>query len=225
MIQANESPVETRTTASRLLRPGAQSRRDGYAPVDYAFREVQGLSKDSLAAHRELYLAYVKQANEVYDAVRRGPALQGNPAVTHVRESLSRRWSFEASGVRLHEWYFEQLDGRPGARSPAAGSSAMAAMDEAFGDFDSWLLDVQALAETRGVGWVVTVLDPRARLLANVWVDLHHVSVPAGQRIVFALDLWEHAYWTQFGSKGRKDYVRAVIENTDWRVVEQRCVD
>jgi superoxide dismutase, Fe-Mn family len=160
----------------------------------------------------------------VYNAVRSGDRAMAAQPVVHARESLSRRWSFEASGVRLHEWYFEQLDGQPAERAPAQSSVLMELMDESFGGFDSWLADLQKVAETRGVGWVVTVVDEPAKLLSNVWVDLHHLSVPAGQRVVYALDLWEHAYWTQFGSKGRKDYVQAVIESTDWRICEQRCM-
>lgn len=205
---------------SRALSP----RREAYVPVEYALERVRGLSRASIDMHINLYHAYATQANALYNTVRSGSALHGAPATTHSREGLSRRWSFEVSGVRLHEWYFEQLDGQPGQRAPAAGSVAMEFMDESFGGFDAWLADVLVLSETRGVGWVVTLLDAPAQVLSNVWVDLHQLSVPSGQQVVFALDLWEHAYWTQFGSAGRKDYVRTVLDNTDWRVVEQRCV-
>ncbi len=202
----------------------AVSRREAYLPVEFALGEVAGLSRESLDAHLDLYRAYIKQANEVYQAVRSVPAVDVAPSAARARESLSRRWSFEASGARLHEWYFEQLDGRPGERAPAASSVAMEFMDECFGGFEPWLADLHSLAETRGVGWVVALLDRPAQLLTNVWVDLHHLAVPAGHHVIYALDLWEHAYWTQFGSKGRKRYVNAIIENTDWSVVEARCV-
>ena len=201
---------------------GRAPKTAAYEPIEFELTRVNGLTRESLDAHVKLYQAYVEQANEVFDAVRAGVSKADARAAARARESLSRRWSFEASGVRLHEWYFEQLDGNPGQRSPAASSVAMEAMDTAFGGFDAWLADVKSLSETRGVGWVVTLYCPVANLLANVWVDLHHLSVPAGQRVVFALDLWEHAYWKEFGAKGRKDYVQAVIDNTYWRVVESR---
>jgi superoxide dismutase len=36
--------------------------------------------------------------------------------------------------------------------------------------------------------------------------------VPAGHSIVFVLDLWEHAYLADYGSKGRDDYSEAALQ-------------
>jgi|JI10StandDraft_1071094.scaffolds.fasta_scaffold154584_3 Fe-Mn family superoxide dismutase len=193
-----------------------------YTELPFEFRHLQRLSAQSMATHLDLYRGYLKETNELCAAVRELQDEKAPRVPAHPREALSRRMSFELSGMRLHEWYFEQLSGRPSARAPASSSVAAEAMDICFGGFEKWRADVRAVAETRGVGWVVSVWDPQVQHLANVWVDLHHLNAPAGQRVVYAVDLWEHAYWSDFGPKGRADYVSFLIENTDWTVVERR---
>jgi len=40
---------------------------------------------------------------------------------------------------------------------------------------------------------------------------------------VFVLDLWEHAYLRDFGVRGREQWVETVLDNTSWKVIEERC--
>ena len=100
----------------------------------------------------------------------------------------------------------------------------MQSMVACFGGIDGWLADVKTMGETRGSGWVVTFWDPAIGLLTNTWIDLHHLAVPVGQRVVFVLDLWEHAYWTDYGAKGRGKYIDGMLLDTDWGVVERRFI-
>lgn len=214
--------ASTRAAASsgRMARP-----RDdlAYREQEFKFRSFDGgLSAATLATHLELYRGYLAQTNELIGALA-DPALRREAgAVTRPREAASRRMSFELNGAKLHEWYFEQLAGQSGRRTPDPSSVAAEAMDVAFGGFDEWRADVEALATTRGIGWVVAAWDSGAGQLVNLWADLHHLLLPAGHEIVFALDLWEHAYWTDFGPKGRGAYSKFVLANTDWQVVEAR---
>jgi Fe-Mn family superoxide dismutase len=197
-------------------------RQSPYEQQSYAFASVKDISRQTLDAHIELYKGYLTQTNSIIAAITSADPKSWADQVARPRESLARRLSFEQNGVKLHELYFEQLDGETRAAAPAAGSVATEAMDSAFGGFDRWRNDIRALGATRGVGWVVSSWDPSVEQLANVWVDLHHLSVPAGSRIVYVVDLWEHAFWNDFGSAGRAKYVDKVLENTDWSVVEER---
>ena len=45
---------------------------------------------------------------------------------------------------------------------------------------------------------------------------------PAGHRIVFALDLWEHAYMDDYGVKGRDDYSEAALQATALACLDAR---
>lgn len=224
---ANGSPDRS-VTAGRPAPRDSSPRRDdpAYREMRFEFRDFGkgGLSAATLATHLELYRGYLAQTNELVGAIA-DPALRRAAAtVARPREAASRRLSFELNGVKLHEWYFEQLAGRGGgaAAAPASSSVATEAMDVAFGGFDGWHADVEALATTRGIGWVVSAWDPAAGQLVNLWADLHHLLLPAGHDVVFVLDLWEHAYWNDFGPKGRADYSKFVLANTDWQVVEAR---
>lgn len=195
-----------------------------YRESSFNFREFAspGLSAPTLATHLDLYRGYLAQANELLTALGDPALRKAAGGVARPRESIARRLSFELDGVKLHEWYFEQLAGAGGARAPAPSSVAAEAMDMACGGFDGWRADVEVLAATRGIGWVVTAWDAGAGQLMNLWADLHHLSLPAATDIVFVLDLWEHAYWADFGPKGRAAYTRFVLDNTDWQVVEAR---
>lgn len=195
-----------------------------YREVHFDFRDFGkgGLSAAALATHLDLYRGYLAQTNELLGAIADPALRQAAATVARPRESASRRLSFELNGVKLHEWYFEQLAGQGGATAPAPASVAAEAMDVAFGGFDGWRADIEALAATRGIGWVVSAWDAPAGQLVNLWVDLHQFLLPAGHEVAFVLDLWEHAYWRDFGPKGRAAYSTFVLDNTDWQVVEAR---
>jgi Fe-Mn family superoxide dismutase len=201
--------------------------RDGavYREQEFKFRSFdRGLAAATLATHLELYRGYLAQTNELVGALA-DPALRREAgAVTRPREAVSRRMSFELNGVKLHEWYYEQLTGQPRQRVPDTSSVAAEAMDVGFGGFDGWRDDVEALATTRDIGWVVAAWDAAADQLVNLWADLHQLQLPAGHEIVFVLDLWEHAYWSDFGPKGPGEYSKFVLAHTDWQVVESRFV-
>lgn len=197
-------------------------RASPYEPQQFAFRNLRDQSKEALSAHVGLYEAYVEQANEIAQIFTNRDAIESANPTLHARESLARRFAFEANGVRLHEWFFEQLDGDPSILAFDEASVAMEACDVALGGFEAWRSDLRQVAQTRGSGWVVALWDEGPQLLSNVWIDLHHLSIPLGQRVVYLIDLWEHAYWTDFGPKGRERYVESVIRNTDWSVVQRR---
>lgn len=193
-----------------------------YDELTFDIAPEQALSRESIAVHVDLYRGYIEQVNAIIDALRQPQAMAAGEQPARPREALARRLAFELNGVVLHERLFEQMESPTRQDGPDPGSRAMEAMDVAFGGFEAWRADLMMLAKTRGVGWVVCLWDPGAEYLMNFWVDLHHLSVPAGQRIAFVVDLWEHAYFADYGPKGREDYVRDALLHTNWTVVERR---
>ena len=174
---------------------------------------VQGLSKKAIDLHLGLYKGYVDNLNKLLEQNSKG----GSPLVT---DGYNRRFAFEYNGVKLHELFFEQLAGK--RRQPLTDSDWVEALKEDFGDFNGWKSKIETLATTRGVGWVLTLRERGTSRLHNFWVDLHHLHMPADSQIVFALDLWEHAFLTDFTPAQKADYVKTVLENVDWAIVEQR---
>ncbi len=193
-----------------------------YQPRSYTFPGLEGLSQSAMQTHLELYAGYVKEANEICQALAHTASYSAAIEAVHARESLSRRLAFELSGVRLHELFFEQIDPGHDAATPGRDASFMNCVMSCFGGFKNWVEDIDLLGKTRGPGWVATYWDQGTGRLNNLWIDLHQLAVPAAQRVVFVLDLWEHAYWDDYGAKGRPKYIADVLRQCDWSVVEQR---
>jgi len=193
-----------------------------YPLLDFSFPGLEGLSQDAMQTHLELYAGYVKEANAICAALADGASFSGVIEAVHARESLSRRLAFELSGVRLHELFFEQINPGSAAKTPDRDADFMNCLARSFSGYNNWIEDIKQLGKTRGPGWVATYQDEDTGRLNNLWIDLHHLAVPAGQQLVFALDLWEHAYWDDYGAKGRPQYIADVLRQTDWAVVDQR---
>jgi superoxide dismutase, Fe-Mn family len=180
---------------------------------------VQGLSKKAIDLHLGLYKTYVEQLNKLLE---QSPKRSAGTAAALVLDGYNRRFAFEYNGVALHELFFEQLAGK--RRQPRSDSDFAEALQQDYGDLNGWKASIDALAKTRGVGWVLTLRERGQERLHNCWIDLHHLSMPANCDVVFALDLWEHAYMVDFTPAQRADYVKIILDNVDWPVVEQRCV-
>jgi superoxide dismutase, Fe-Mn family len=195
--------------------------RPRYAERRFNFPDhPAGLSRESLAAHVDLYRGYLKQLNALLEALQPGSGKAGDNAAAERRQAIADRHAFEANGVRLHELYFAQLGSTGGSPDPKGALAAEIKL--AFGSIEEWRADLATVAETRGIGWAVTAWDPDPGCLTNLWLDLHERGVPANQRVVFALDLWEHAYLADYGTSGRAKYVDAVLDAVNWPVVEER---
>lgn len=185
----------------------------------FDFSNVEGLSDRALDVHRSLYEGYVKETNALLPFIY-GHVPEAGAAERLRRDGLVRRFAFEYNGMVLHELFFEALRGRSDP-PPANGAFAQAAM-RSFGNFDAWQDDVRNLAQTRGIGWVITSLTGEGRL-TNAWIDEHSHGVPAKWTPIAAFDLWEHAYLIDFKPTDRLQYLKTLFDNIDWRVVDARC--
>ena len=87
---------------------------------------------------------------------------------------------------------------------------------------DMWKNEVKAMAMMRGIGWVLLVIDRATNTMRNIWVSDHEVGHLAGCDVLFALDVWEHAYLLDYLPAQRADYVNAVFANVNWAAAEAR---
>ena len=174
---------------------------------------VQGLSKKAIDLHLGLYKGYVDNLNKLLEQAPAG----GSPLVN---DGYNRRFAFEFNGVKLHELFFEQLAGK--RQAVQADGELGKAVKQGFTDFNGWRSRIEGLAATRGVGWVMTLRERGTSRLHNFWCDLHHLHMPADSQIVFVLDVWEHAFLIDFTPAQKAEYVKTVLDNVDWAVVEKR---
>jgi Fe-Mn family superoxide dismutase len=175
---------------------------------------LKGLSKESIDAHLGLYAGYVKNFNLIHEIVEN----QSNPE--YARREVFRRQGFEFGGIRNHEIYFSSLEGGPVPFSPE--SELYKKIVTWCGSFDTFLSIFKGLAMTRGVGWAMFGYDSETNSLMQYWVDEQHIGQLPGITLILALDVWEHAFITDFGVAGRKQYIEAFFENLNWSIVEAR---
>lgn len=189
-----------------------------YSAKDYTrLLGTAGFSDTLLNNHFTLYQGYVKNTNlllEKLDAL-----LTADQASSPEYAELSRRLGWEFNGMRLHEYYFDNLNKTPVSLS---GSSPLREkINSEFGSYERWEKDFRAVGAMRGIGWTVLYLDKESGRLLNMWINEHDVGHLAGCVPLLVMDVFEHAFMVDYGLK-RADYVQAFFSAIDWSVVEGR---
>jgi superoxide dismutase, Fe-Mn family len=181
-----------------------------YTKKDFSsFKKSKIFSENLTEIHIALYEGYVNSANMLIEKM----------SLTETNEpqwsEMKRRFGWEFDGMRLHELYFENL-----GNSEMDGNGKLAALiDKNFGNLDKWKSDFLATAKMRGIGW--TILYQDGEQLFNFWINEHDGGHPAGCNPLLVVDVFEHAYFPDFG-KDRPNYLKSVIENIHWQEVEKR---
>jgi Fe-Mn family superoxide dismutase len=182
---------------------------------DHLIGHVDGLNDDLLKMHFKLYQGYVKNTNTLLDKLR-SLKLEGNASeFAGFKHMLG--WEFD--GMLLHEYYFENLGG--GKQTLNADDPLMKKIVADFGSYDTWKDDFVATGAMRGIGWAILYREPKMGRLVNTWINEHDLGNLAGGTPLLVMDVFEHAYITQFGLD-RAQYIKVYFNNIDWKVVSER---
>ena len=177
---------------------------------------MKGFSDEMLEDHFSLYEGYVSNVNELLAKLKtlgdRGELDSSEHA------ELRRRLGWEFDGMRLHELYFGNLGGD--GKAPSGGELAKR-LAFSFSSREKWMKEFKAVGEMRGVGWAMLTFDPAGERLLNLWIDEHDVGHAAGCTPLLVMDVWEHAFMTDYRTD-RASYIDAFLQNVDWREVERR---
>jgi Fe-Mn family superoxide dismutase len=188
-----------------------------YSAKDYSnLIGMEGFSETLLKNHFTLYQGYVTNTNKLVDLTAQ-MLKEGKVGIPEYSE-LKRRMGFEFNGMRLHEYYFENLGGK--ATLDKSGTLAKKLAD-AFGSYESWEQDFKATGAMRGIGWAILYQDNETGLLFNQWINEHEVGHFAGCSPILVMDVFEHAFMIDYGLK-RADYIESFFKNIDWDVVGKR---
>ncbi|MEK6673013.1 MAG: Fe-Mn family superoxide dismutase [Nitrospirota bacterium] len=188
-----------------------------YTPKDYSrLTGIEGFSETLLKNHFTLYQGYVTNTNKVLDIL--GQMLKDGKTASPEFAELKRRLGWEFNGMRLHEYYFENLGGKSGISKDGRLAKKIG---EDFGSYEAWEKDFKATGTMRGIGWIVLYQDNTNGRLINFWVNEHDVSNPAGSSPILVMDVFEHAFMIDYGLK-RADYIEAFFKNIDWAAAEVR---
>jgi len=177
---------------------------------------MEGFSETLLKNHFTLYQGYVTNTNKLADTLAQ-MLKEGKTAVPEYAE-LKRRFGWEFDGMRLHEYYFENL----GAKEAIGNSGKLAKkLTDAFGSYEEWEKDFKGVGAMRGIGWVTLYQDMASGNLFNCWINEHDAGHLVGCNPILILDVFEHAFMIDYGLK-RADYITAFFKNINWKAAEGR---
>ena len=177
---------------------------------------MKGFSDTLLNNHFTLYQGYVTNTNKLLDTL--AAMLKDDKAGAPEYAELKRRMGFEFNGMRLHEYYFENLGGKGALDKSGKLGKKLA---EEFGSYEDWEKDFRATAAMRGIGWTILYQDNLTGRLINQWINEHETGHPAGCAPILVLDVFEHAFMIDYGLK-RADYIAAFFNNINWSAAEAR---
>jgi Fe-Mn family superoxide dismutase len=190
-----------------------------YQPKDYTpLVGMQGFSEPLLRNHFTLYQGYVTNTNKLLETL--GQMLKEGKAGNPEFVEFKRRLGWEFNGMRLHEYYFENLGGKDGINK---GGKLYQKLVEFFGSYEAWEKDFRATGSMRGIGWAILYQDILSGKFINFWINEHDVGHPAGGMPILIIDVFEHAFMIDYGLK-RGDYIEAFFRNINWIEVEKRLL-
>ena len=175
---------------------------------------AEGMSDTLLNNHFTLYQGYVTQTNKLITELKKKEA--GTPEFNE----LHRRFGWEWNGMRLHELYFENMTKGGVALTDGEMKKILEAV---WGSIENWQKDFTSMGAMRGIGWVVLACDMKSHMVFNTWIDEHNTGNLAGAVPLLVMDVFEHAYMTDYGIK-RADYLTSFMKAVDWGVVEKRLM-
>jgi Fe-Mn family superoxide dismutase len=188
---------------------------ENYTAKEFVIPELVGITKQNIEEHIKLYQGYVKHANLIQEKLN---TLSVDDA--YLRAELQRRFSFEFCGMRNHELYFWALTGS--ASPVTSGSKLELDIVRDFGSMENFQNRLREVAMTRGIGWVVLSYDTTFDHLILSWVDEQHIGQLMNVFPVYAIDMWEHSYVSDYLPSGKKNYVEDYIKNTNFDLISKR---
>src|SRR4030043_1024496 len=108
---------------------------------------MEGFSDTLLKNHFTLYQGYVANTNKLSDSLSQ--FLKEGKTGTPEYAELKRRFGWEFNGMRLHEYYFENLGGKGSINTTGKLHQKLV---ESFGSYEAWEKDFKATGPRRGIG-------------------------------------------------------------------------
>jgi len=178
---------------------------------------IKGFSEKLLRNHFTLYNGYVTNTNKLLELL--ASFLREEKISSPEYAELKRRFGWEFNGMRLHEYYFENMS--KDNKRLNKNSMLYKKIVEDFGSYENWEKDIKGVGAMRGIGWVILYYDKNAGKLFNVWVNEHELGHLSGASPILVMDVFEHAYMVDYGLK-KTDYIEAFFSAIDWDIVSKR---
>ncbi|MGH2541308.1 MAG: Fe-Mn family superoxide dismutase, partial [Ardenticatenaceae bacterium] len=186
------------------------------AALPYSYHALEpALERRVVEGHHARHNAeLVRARNEAERALARWPSRGAGPEAERLL-ALKRRYPALASATVLHEIYWGNM--HPAGRRRPTGDLKVR-LEHEFGSYEGWVDEFVATAMAPEAGWALLVHDPSDHRLRNVVVEGHDRGAVWGAWVLVACDVWEHAYYKQYGSQ-RGEYARAFLDLLEWETI------
>ncbi len=157
--------------------------------------ELDGISRETIEAHYKLYQGYVNKRNEILGKLADVDLASANQVYSELRVAEGRPTRSRSAGSRT-------------TRSTSSISAAAAAIPAGifgdlvkrdFGSVADWKADLKATGMA-GRGWAWTAYDWDEGRLFNYIGDAQNTFPVWNATALVALDVYEHAYFIDFGT-------------------------
>lgn len=180
--------------------------------------KLKGISAQVVEWHHDKHHAgYVAALNSIEKQIAEMPEIEANANYSTFTE-LKRRETFNASGMYLHDIYWQCLT--PGGSRPDPSLGVIQKIGLDFGSFERWQEEFIGTAKTPNTGWAILALAPYDRKLHNFACSFHDLGGVWGAVPLIACDVWEHAYYYDYGPE-RGDYIDSFLHLLNWPQIDR----
>lgn len=177
---------------------------------------TNAVTKKQFDEHLKLYKGYVDKTNSITKELDKN-ADRANANATYSKyRGFKKGETYALDGTILHEAYFQNMTSQP--TTPC--HKTMELLSRFFGNYQSWLDDFTACGKSAR-GWCILSYEQRTATMRNLLLDSHDDGVVCMAYPVLVLDMYEHAYFLDYGTDKEK-YIKKFIESIDWNVVSKR---
>lgn len=182
-------------------------------------KNSKGISAKTNEIHeKKLYAGYVNKRNEVEEKFAKldTPDFEAGNQIYSVVRGLSEGETFAANGMILHEMFFPLL----GGNGDPKGTKIYEAVVVQYGSWERFVAEFTAKGMAAR-GWAILAHDSSDKKLHIYTADAQNQGGVWGCAPLMGVDVYEHAYFLDFGSD-RKAYINSFLGEVDWRVVDER---
>jgi len=165
--------------------------------------------------HDKHHAAYVKGANAALAKLDEQREKGDFTTISMLEKNLA----FNVSGHVLHSVFWTNLS--PDGGGQPTGDLAKL-VDETFGGFPTFRQQMtQAASTIQGSGWALASWEPVAGRLVVQQVHDHQGNHGQGTVPLFAIDVWEHAFYLQYENR-KAEYLEVIWNVVNWADVSER---
>lgn len=184
-------------------------------PLPYALNALEPqISSETMDYHHNKHLqTYVTNLNNL---------IKGTPFENATLEEIVLKSEGplfnNAAQVWNHNFFFNTLS--PSPKTMPTGELATA-INRDFGSYANFkeLFNKASLGQF-GSGWAWLVKDKAGKLLIIAESNAGN-PITKGYAPLMGVDVWEHAYYIDYRNR-RADYMTAIWDRIDWKVIEER---